>query len=74
MEQAGDRECNRVRCVDDYFTVRRHTLGLLPCLDMLQLGMDLPDSVVNHPQVEELTTIAIDMLIIENVSTSLRYS
>ncbi|KZT33902.1 terpenoid synthase [Sistotremastrum suecicum HHB10207 ss-3] len=66
VEQAIDREHNRIRSVEDYLTLRRHTIGCLPSFNVLQMNMDLPDFVVTHPQVLNLVTIATDMIILAN--------
>lgn len=72
VEQAADRDCNSVRSIDDYLHIRRHTVGVMPSLDVLQFEMDsdLPDSVVHHPRVLQLVDLATEMVIIENVCSS----
>ncbi|KZV85693.1 terpenoid synthase [Exidia glandulosa HHB12029] len=66
VQQARDRDCATVRDVTEYFIVRRHTIGTIPCFVLLQLDMHLPDSVTNHPYIVELETLATDMIILCN--------
>ncbi|KZS86919.1 terpenoid synthase [Sistotremastrum niveocremeum HHB9708] len=64
--EAADRDSNHLRNMDDYLNLRRSTIGVMPCFDILQMGMDLPDDVVNHPKIVLLVDLATDMLILAN--------
>lgn len=67
VQQAEDRTYNHVRSLDSYLAVRRDTIGAKPSFAILELEMDLPDHVFNHPTLENLRTWVIDMLCIGNV-------
>ena len=67
VQQAEDRRQNHIRTLDSYLDVRRDTIGAKPSFAILELEMDLPDDVFNHPTLENLRTWVIDMLCIGNV-------
>lgn len=48
--------------------VRRDTIGCKPSYAMLELEMDIPDDVFNHPTLESLRVWSTDMICIANVS------
>ena len=68
VTQARDRVSLRVHTVDTYFAVRRENVGAKPSFALLEMDMNLPDEALEHPVMVDLTTWAIDMLIIGNVS------
>jgi len=68
VQQAIDRADNHIRDVEGYFRVRRDTIGAKPSFTLLEFTMNIPDEVMNHPIIQDLSTWCIDMLIIGNVS------
>ena len=62
-----DRGHKHIRSVEEYFEVRRDTIGASPAFALLELDMNLPDEAVHHPVVEEMTLLAADMIILANV-------
>ncbi|KAK0220880.1 terpenoid synthase [Armillaria nabsnona] len=66
VEQAKDRHHRYIRNVDDYFDVRRLTIGVDPSYAMLELGYDLPDEVFYHPTVVALRRMSCDLIIMDN--------
>lgn len=66
VQQAADRDDSRIRSVDHYFELRRDTIGAKPSFAILEVKMDIPDEVMNHPSIVKLTSACIDMLIIGN--------
>ena len=67
VQQAEDRSQKNIRTLDSYLEVRRDTIGAKPSFAILELEMDLPDDVFNHPILEKLRVLVIDMLCIGNV-------
>jgi hypothetical protein len=57
-----------MRSVEEYFKVRRDTVVAKPAFALIELDMNLPDEAIKHPVVEELTILAVDMIILDNVS------
>jgi len=66
VQQAEDRTKHHIRTFDSYLEVRRDTIGAKPSFAILELDMDLPDEVFNHPTLENLRMWVIDMLCIGN--------
>jgi hypothetical protein len=48
--------------------VRRDTIGAKPSFAILETAMNLPDEAVHHPDIVELSTLTIDMILLGNVS------
>jgi len=48
--------------------VRRDTIGAKPSFAILETAMNLPDEAVYHPDIVELSILAIDMILLGNVS------
>ena len=67
VEQAKDREGNRVRTIEEYMAVRRLTIGAEPSFTLAALGLSLPQDIYEHPLVKELEMDVIDMIIYDNV-------
>ncbi|KAF7341630.1 Terpene cyclase [Mycena sanguinolenta] len=66
VDQASDRDNERIRGSEEYMTLRRRTIGLHPSYPMQELGMDLADEIWNHPVVDELRRIAVDIVLLDN--------
>ena len=66
--QARDRENNHVRTIDEYFELRRDTIGAKPFFDLLLLPLEIPDEILNDPKIGQLAQLSIDMIIMANVS------
>ncbi|KAF8181436.1 beta-glucan synthesis-associated protein-domain-containing protein [Mycena galopus ATCC 62051] len=65
-QQAVDRETRRIRSIEEYISLRRATIGVLPSFEFFLLAEDLPDSVVSDPHIEKLASAAVDMTIFAN--------
>ncbi|KIK60267.1 hypothetical protein GYMLUDRAFT_74039 [Collybiopsis luxurians FD-317 M1] len=65
-QQAVDRDLGIIRDTTKYFELRRGTIGVRPSFDYFILPADIPDEVIEHPQVERLVIGAIDMTILAN--------
>ncbi|KAI1782570.1 terpenoid synthase [Ganoderma leucocontextum] len=67
VEQARDREGERVRTVEEYMVVRRLTIGAEPCYALAELGFSLPQEVHYHPLLQELqAAVTVNILIYDN--------
>ncbi|KAF4575314.1 terpene cyclase [Pleurotus pulmonarius] len=66
VQQAEDRAQGRVRHVEDYFTVRRGSIGAAPSIAIGALYLNIPQETLDHPVISKLTEICIDMIIISN--------
>jgi len=68
VDQAADRTHKYIRTVDEYLEIRRDTIGAKPSFAILETGLNLPDEAVRHPIIDELSIVAIDMILLGNVS------
>ncbi|KAI0284093.1 terpenoid synthase [Russula brevipes] len=66
VQQAADRTRKYVRNIQEYWQVRRYTIGARPCFAILESELNLPDEAVHHPAIEELSRLAIEMMILDN--------
>lgn len=74
VQQAADRTHCYVRSVNEYLEVRRDTIGAKPSFAILEISMDLPDEVVEHPVIQKLSILAIDMILLGNVCSQISRS
>jgi hypothetical protein len=65
--EALDREQSHTRSIDDYFKLRRLTVGAHPSFTICEMGMDLPDEVFYNPVIMELAECSTDLILIDNV-------
>jgi Delta6-protoilludene synthase len=49
VQQAEDREAGHIRDAESYFKVRRETAGMKPSLAIVEIHMNIPEEVMNHP-------------------------
>ncbi|KAI0706366.1 terpenoid synthase [Earliella scabrosa] len=66
VQQAADRDKKHIRDVDSYFENRRENIGTKPCFAFLELDMNIPDAVMEHPTIVNLTNWATDIIIMDN--------
>ncbi|KAF8266732.1 terpenoid synthase [Lactarius quietus] len=65
-QRSADRRHQHIRSIEEYFEIRRDSIAARPCLALIKLDMNLPDEVVQHPIIEEMATLAIDMFVLDN--------
>jgi len=68
VQEAKDRTHKRILTVDEYLELRRGTIGIKPCFAILETGLNLPDEAVRHPVINRLSTLAVEMILLDNVS------
>ena len=68
IKEAEDRENKRVRTVDDYLQLRRETFAAQASISFLSFGLELPEEVLLHPVMQNVTLASMDILCIINVS------
>ena len=57
-----------IQTIDEYLEVRRDTIGAKPSFAILETGLEnLTDEAVCHPVINELSILAIDMILLGNV-------
>ena len=62
--QAVDRNNNHIHDIESYLEIRRETIGAKLSFAILEIYMNLPDAVMNHPVIKKLTELCLDMIII----------
>ncbi len=65
--QAGDRDNNRIRTVDEYLQARRENIGARFAFDLGGLNLSIPDHAFYHPMIRELEYMIADLLTLNNV-------
>ncbi|KNZ73745.1 Pentalenene synthase [Termitomyces sp. J132] len=65
-QQAQDRTLNYIRNVDEYFSVRRETIGAKQAFVVLEFELNLPDEFFDDPVIQRLVNACIDLIIISN--------
>ncbi|KAI0784430.1 terpenoid synthase [Abortiporus biennis] len=66
VQQAVDRNAHHIRDIKSYFEVRRDTIGAKPSFAIIEVNLNLPNKVMDHPVIKELTNLCIDMICIGN--------
>ncbi|KAI0041515.1 terpenoid synthase [Auriscalpium vulgare] len=66
VAEARDRDETHVRSIDEYFKIRRFTIGAEPSYVPMELAMDIPDDVIAHPTVVKLTQLVTDVILLDN--------
>ena len=66
-QQAEDREAGRIRSISDYMDLRRRAGACKPAFDLLLLPLELPNHILDHPIIAELTILSMDMISLANV-------
>ncbi|KAG1780020.1 terpenoid synthase [Suillus placidus] len=64
--EALDRDETRCRGIDDYIKLRRDTCAAKPAIALYEMGMELPEEVLYHPVVTELTECITELMLIDN--------
>ncbi|VDB91880.1 unnamed protein product [Peniophora sp. CBMAI 1063] len=55
-----------IASVEEYFLLRRLTIGAKPAFAIIELDLDLPQEVVDHPVIREMEVLSVDMIILSN--------
>ena len=65
--EAEERMAGQLRTVNDYMILRRDTVGGALTFSFVGLGLDIPNSVFEHPLMMSLIKDATDLMVISNV-------
>ncbi|KAF7432704.1 hypothetical protein PC9H_004646 [Pleurotus ostreatus] len=66
IQEADDRAKGRIRSLDDYFEIRRATVGVEPSFAVGELYLNIPQEVIDQPIISRLKAIAVDLITIAN--------
>ena len=70
-DEASDRTRGHIRNVADYFQLRKLTAATYASLFPVELGLDIPDDVMEHSVLQSLCSLTTDSLVLTNVRISL---
>jgi hypothetical protein len=70
ITQAEDSAQEALRSVETCFPYRRQGAAILPVSFVIEIMLNIPDEVLNHPVVNDLQNVITDMIIIDNVSAT----
>ena len=68
MQEAEDHTHKHIRTINEYMEMRRDSIGMKTVFAILEIGLNLPDEVVRHPVINELSTLALEIVSLDNVS------
>jgi len=65
-DEAFDRTSGHIRSIADYIPLRKLTSGSRATFLCIELGLDIPDEVYEHPVLESLLELTADTIVITN--------
>ena len=68
VQEAQDRTHARIRSIDEYLALRRDTSAIELCIFVIEIGLDIPPDVFEHPVMKRVLALAVDMVLVTNVS------
>lgn len=69
VKQAEHRSESRILDLEDYLVIRRHTSGAPSTIAFCEMHSEMPDNIRDNPIIREMETLAVDLIVIANVST-----
>ncbi|KAF7372600.1 Terpene cyclase [Mycena venus] len=66
VQKAQDRTEDHIRGIDEYFEVRRVTIGVKAAIFINEIRMNIPDEVLRNEHIETLISASTDMILIAN--------
>lgn len=66
--EAADRDELHIRGIEEYLEIRRASAATKSIFFVGALHVDIPEEVMQHPQVQSLTLKGMDLVCIHNVS------
>jgi len=60
--QSKDRMHDRLRTIDSYWVVRKHSSGCLPSFALMELELDIPEEIYCHPLLERMRDCALYLI------------
>ena len=71
IDEASDRTSGHIRGITDFFQLRKLTAGAYASLFSVELGLEIPDEVMENPALESLRSLTADSIVLTNVCISL---
>ena len=67
VQEAKDRNSGYIRDIDSLIKLRRKTVGVAVSAALLFLFTEIPDEILDHPTMQRLVELSIDIVFYENV-------
>ena len=67
VQEVKDRKAGYIRTIEEHILLRRGTAAGGPLFLFTCLPDDIPDEIADHPEVKELTILAMDIVGLANV-------
>jgi Delta6-protoilludene synthase len=67
IEESADRGTGHIRSIPEYLELRRLTIGGYPSFLCFELGLDIPDEVMDHSGIKSLLALVAETVILTNV-------
>jgi hypothetical protein len=71
IDEASDGTGGHIRGITDYFQLRRLTAGAYASLFSVELGLQIPDEVMEHSALQSLLCLTADSIVLTNARISL---
>jgi len=71
IDEASDRTSGHIRSIVDYIQLRKLTAAAKATFFLVELGLDIPDEVMEDPVLQSLLSLTADALMLGNVRISL---
>lgn len=74
LQQVQDCSTSHSRDPEDLLTVRRSSIGAQPLYALVEFGhqLDIPKSILDHPLIEQIRVLGVDLILIQNDILSYR--
>jgi len=66
IDEASDGTGGHIRGITDYFQLRRLTAGAYASLFSVELGLQIPDEVMEHSALQSLLCLTADSIVLTN--------
>jgi len=66
IDEAADRAAGHVRSIEDYLELRRLTIGGYPSFLCFELGLDIPDDIMEYPGIKSLLALVAETVLLTN--------
>jgi hypothetical protein len=68
IDETADHAPGYIHNIPEYLELRRLTIGGYPSFLCFELGLDIPDEVMEHPKLKSLLGLVAETVVLTNVS------
>ena len=73
VQEAKDRNTGYIRDIDSFIELRRRTVGATVTAVLHFLFTEIPNEVLDHPTMQRLVELIVDIMMYDNVRRSLSF-